>query len=175
MSTNAKISLWDNSTQGLDASTSIRFGKSLQVYTKAGKNITVAALYQASDDLVNLFDKVTILSEGCQIFFGTIPEGQAYFTSLGFIWPKRQSLSEFFIAVTDRNLRVTKDGWEDRVPRSVEDFVKCWKASTYYQKLQEEIALQINRPLSRNGDTKERLHVLPHAKSSYALSWPAQM
>jgi ABC-type multidrug transport system ATPase subunit len=175
MSTNAKVSLWDNSTQGLDASTSIKFGKSLQVYTRSGKNIAVAALYQASDDLVNLFDKVTILSEGWQIFFGTIQESQDYFTSLGFVWPERQSLSEFFTAVTDRNLRVTKDGWKDKIPRSVEDFVDCWKKSTCYQKLQEDLAQQMNIPMQRNGDKRAKHHVLSHAKSSYVLSWPAQM
>jgi ABC-type multidrug transport system ATPase subunit len=175
MSTNAKISLWDNSTQGLDASTSIKFGKSLQVYTRLGENIAVAALYQASDGLVNLFDKVTILSKGQQIFFGTIQEAQDYFTSFGFVWPERQSLSEFFIAVTDQNLRITKDGWEDRVPRSIDDFVKCWKQSTCYHKLQEDIARQMNTQFQRNGDKVSKHRVLPHAKSSYVLSWPAQM
>jgi len=175
MSTNPKVSLWDNSTQGLDASTSIRFGKSLQTYAKTGRNIAVAALYQASDGLVNFFDKVTIISEGRQIFFGTIQEGQEYFTSLGFVWPERQSLSEFFIAVTDRNLRVTKEGWEERVPRSIEDFVKCWKQSIYYQKLQEGLTQQMNITIPSNEDKKAKPHVLAHAKSSYVLSWPAQM
>lgn len=175
MSTNAKVSLWDNSTQGLDASTSSRFGKSLQVYARSGKNIVVAALYQASDDLVNLFDKVTILSEGHQIFFGSIQEGQQYFTSLGFVRSERQGLSEFFIAVTDRNLRVTKDGWDDRVPRSAEDFVKCWIQSTYYQKLQEDLAQEMNIPPQKNREKRAKPHMLSHAKSSYVLSWPAQM
>ena len=175
MSTNAKVTLWDNSTQGLDASTSIKFGKSLQVYSRLGKNIAVAALYQASDDLLNLFDKVTILAEGRQIFFGAIQDAQEYFSSLGFELPERQSLSEFFVAITNQNLRKTKDGWEDRVPKGVEDFVKCWKQSTYYQKLQEDITQQTSISPQCNDDKRDRHHVLPHAKSSYALSWPAQM
>ena len=175
MSTNAKVTLWDNSTQGLDATTSIRFGRSLQVYSRSGKSIAIAALYQASDDLVNLFDKVTILSEGRQIFFGTIQEGQKYFYSLGFELPERQSLSEFFVAVTDQNLRKAKDGWEDRVPRGIEDFVKCWKQSTYYQKLQEDLSQQMKLSPQKNEEKRGEYHGLPHPKSSYVLSWPAQM
>ncbi|KAH9212020.1 P-loop containing nucleoside triphosphate hydrolase protein, partial [Leptodontidium sp. 2 PMI_412] len=173
LSTNAKVSLWDNSTQGLDASTSIRFGKSLQVYTKSGKNIAIAALYQASDDLLRLFDKVTLLSEGQQIFFGTITDAQDHLMSLGFIWPERQSMSEFFIAVTDRDLRVTKEGWEDRVPRSVGDFVKCWKDSIYYQRLQEDLRNDLEQT-DRDGTPVH--HLASHGQgSSYILSWPAQL
>jgi ATP-binding cassette subfamily G (WHITE) protein 2 (SNQ2) len=175
MSTNAKISLWDNSTQGLDASTSIRFGKSLQAYTKSGKNIAVAALYQASDDLINLFDKVTLLTEGQQIFFGNIQEAKDYLASLGFVWPERQSLSEFFVAVTDSNLRVTKDGWDDRVPRSVQDFVGCWKKSVYYQKLQEDLNKHMNTTKQGHGDKRIEPHGIPYVKSSYVLSWRAQL
>src|SRR5271155_3259279 len=128
MAMTPKVSLWDNSTHGLDASTSVRFGNSLRVYTKSGKNIAIAALYQASDDLVSLFDKITLLHEGRQIFFGTVSEAENYFTSLGFMRHDHQSIAEFLVAVTDPAIRVTKVGWEDRVPRSVDDFAKCWKA-----------------------------------------------
>jgi ATP-binding cassette subfamily G (WHITE) protein 2 (SNQ2) len=175
LSTNAKVSLWDNSTQGLDSSTSIRFGKSLRVYVESGRNIAVAALYQASDDLVNLFDKVTILSEGRQIFFGTIQEAQDYFTSLGFIWTERQSLSEFFIAVTDPNLRVVKDGWEDRVPRSIDDFVTCWKASACFHKLKGALNKQVDGTNYGQRENAVTLREYPHGKGSYVLTWLAQL
>jgi len=178
MSTNAKVTLWDNSTQGLDSTTSFRFGNSLQSYTKSGRNIAIAALYQASDDLANLFDKVTLLQDGHQIFFGTIQETDEYLSSLGFIWPERQSMCEFFVSVTDPNLKVTKEGWEDKVPRSVEDFVKCWKDSSYYQKLQSELEKQI---VACTGDkTVKSTSQLPAPKasrreSSYTLTWRAQL
>lgn len=172
MSTNAKITLWDNSTQGLDATTSMRFGKSLQAYSKYGHNIAIAALYQASDDLVELFDKIALLHKGHQIFFGTIPEALEYLRELGFVWPDRQSLSEYLIAVTDEDLRATKEEWEDRVPRSVDDWVRCWKQSAYYAKLQEEIK-------SYDGDltTKkpEKSSDMANGEDRFVLSWGAQL
>lgn len=172
MSTNAKITLWDNSTQGLDATTSVRFGKSLQAYSRYGHNISIAALYQASDDLVELFDKITLLHKGHQIFFGTIPEALEYLGELGFVWPDRQSLTEYLVAVTDKDLRATKAEWEDRVPRSVDDWVRCWKGSSYYAKLQEEIKshksdLTTKKPEDSNG--------MRCREDFYVLSWRAQL
>jgi ATP-binding cassette subfamily G (WHITE) protein 2 (PDR) len=99
---------------------------------KSGQNIAVAALYQASDDLVNMFDKIILLHEGRQTFFGTVIEAQQYLDTLGFVWSDRQSLSEYLISSTDPVVRVTKDGWENRVPRTVEDWERCWKESVYY-------------------------------------------
>jgi ABC-type multidrug transport system ATPase subunit len=181
MAMNAKVSLWDNSTQGLDASTSVRFGKSLYIYTHTGRNIAVAALYQASDDLVNLFDKITLLHQGRQIFFGTIDEAKDYFISLGFEWAKRQNIAEFLVAVTDPNVRVTKEGWDDRVPRSVEDFVKCWRESTNWHKLQEELKNQTDsisydtglRTFESRSQSANQGH--SRRQSMYVLSWTKQL
>jgi ABC-type multidrug transport system ATPase subunit len=181
MATNAKVSLWDNSTQGLDSTTSIRFGNSLHTYTKQGRNIAAAALYQASDDLVHLFDKVTILYEGRQVFFGNINDAGEYFISLGFKWAERQSLSEFLISVTDASVRIAMEGWEDRVPRSPDDFVKCWKESQYYGKLQEELELLItpvtvkNRAELSGPQGQITVRKAPPMKASYSLSWGLQL
>jgi ATP-binding cassette subfamily G (WHITE) protein 2 (SNQ2) len=169
VSTNAKVTLWDNSTQGLDATTSVRFGKSLQTYVKSGRNVAIAALYQASDDLAHLFDKITILHEGRQIFFGTIPESLEYLSMLGFVWPDRQSLTEYLVSVTEPDLRSTKEGWFDRVPRSSEDWVKCWKESSYYSNLQQELLSCLKDEENDTPSSKEP------RKGAYVLSWRLQL
>jgi ABC-type multidrug transport system ATPase subunit len=163
-------SYWDNSTQGLDATTSVRFGRALKTYVRSGRKMAAAALYQASDDLVDMFDKVTLMHDGRQFFFGTIDEAKQYLDSLGFVWSDRQSLSEFFISATDPAERVTKDGWENRVPRTVEDWDRCWKESAFYEKLQKEIDSQLSAVTSPA--TPNEMH---RKQSSYALSGPAQL
>ena len=181
MAMTAKVSLWDNSTQGLDASTSIRFGKTLRNYTQSGHNIAVAALYQASDDLANLFDKVTLLHQGRQIFFGTIGEAKDYFISLGFVLVKRQSISEFLVAVTDPSIRVTREGWEDRVPRSAEDFVRQWKDSANWRKLEEELIDGAGAVSQDTGlrifESRSQSTYQGHSSRSsmYVLSWTMQL
>ncbi|KAH8684346.1 putative ABC multidrug transporter [Tricladium varicosporioides] len=184
LSTHAKVTLWDNSTQGLDSSNSVHFAEVLHEYTKSGNNIAIAALYQASDDLVNIFDKITILHEGKQIFFGTLIEAEEYFSSLGFEKPERQTLSEFLVSVTESGLYSTKDDWFDRVPRSVEDFMQCWRRSPYYAKFQEDIeAQQTGRSPSENFE-KKRFHKQPlspnsepaaHLQAGYILSSAEQL
>lgn len=137
---------------------------------RSGRKIAAAALYQASDDLVNMFDKITLMHDGRQIFFGTVDEAQHYLDSLGFVWSDRQSLSEFFISVTDPEERVTKEGWENRVPRTVEDWDRCWKESVYYQKLQTEIDSQLSA-IASPATTHEK-----HRKQSlYVLAGPTQL
>ncbi|KAF4626727.1 hypothetical protein G7Y89_g11429 [Cudoniella acicularis] len=183
LSTHARVTIWDNSTQGLDSSNSVRFGEILHEYSKTGNNIAMAALYQASDDLVGLFDKVTILHEGQQIFFGTIEEAEDYFSSLGFERSKRQSLSEFFISVTETGLRSTKEGWQDRVPRSVDDFVQCWKASTYWASLEKAIVDQQDAALGHDSQMQNDSHEQKKASNKpevemqegYILSRGAQL
>ena len=137
---------------------------------RSGRQVAAAALYQASDDLVNIFDKVTLMHDGRQIFFGTVDEAQQYLDSLGFVWSDRQSLSEYFISATDPEERVTKDGWENRVPRTVEDWDYCWKQSVYYQKLQKEIDSQLSTTASQA--TPQETH---RKQSPYVLAGPAQL
>ncbi|UZP37149.1 hypothetical protein NXS19_004965 [Fusarium pseudograminearum] len=57
MITNAAVLSWDNSTRGLDASTALDFAKSLRIQTNLYKTTTFVSLYQASENIYNLFDK----------------------------------------------------------------------------------------------------------------------
>ena len=178
-STNAKISLWDNSTQGLDATNSLRFGNTLSAYAKSGNKIALAVLYQASDDLVNMFDKIILLHQGRQIFFGSVQEARQYLEDLGFVWVDRQSLSEFLIACTDLEDRFTKEGWEKRVPRTLEDWDKCWRESRYYAKLQKVIEEQLGTQkvghVDERARSSEALHRPAQRGNPYVLTWTAQL
>ncbi|CRK37956.1 hypothetical protein BN1708_020412, partial [Verticillium longisporum] len=66
MITNACVLSWDNSTRGLDASTALDFVKSLRVQTNLYKTSTFVSLYQASENIYNLFDKVMVIDGGQQ-------------------------------------------------------------------------------------------------------------
>ena len=136
-------------------------------------------MYQASDDLVNIFDKVILLHEGRQIFFGTVQEARLYLEDLGFVWDDRQSLSEFLIACTDLEDRFTREGWENKVPRTLEDWERCWRESEYYAKLQKAIEEQL--ATQQVGHAKETTRSLPaqqapsQKRNPYVLTWTAQL
>ncbi|KDR85534.1 hypothetical protein GALMADRAFT_234460 [Galerina marginata CBS 339.88] len=115
MATRARVQCWDNSTRGLDASTALDFVKSLRIMTDILGQTTFVTLYQAGESIYELFDKVLILDEGRQVFYGPPSEARAYFENLGFQSLPRQSTADYLTGCTDPNERRFAPG------RSAED------------------------------------------------------
>ncbi|KAJ3718556.1 ABC-2 type transporter-domain-containing protein [Lentinula raphanica] len=105
MTTRARVQSWDNSTRGLDASTALDFVKSLRVMTDILGQTTFVTLYQAGEGIYDLFDKVMVLSEGRQVFYGPPSEARAYFEDLGYKALPRQSTADYLTGCTDVNER----------------------------------------------------------------------
>jgi ATP-binding cassette subfamily G (WHITE) protein 2 (SNQ2) len=61
--------------------------------------------YQAGESIYELFDKVLVLDEGRQVFFGKPSEARAYFESLGYNPLPRQSTADYLTGCTDPNER----------------------------------------------------------------------
>lgn len=95
MCTSACICVWDNTTRGLDASTALDYAKSLRIMTNIYKTTTFVSLYQASENIYSQFDKVMVLDEGRQVFFGPAKAARAYFEGLGFKEKPRQTTPDY--------------------------------------------------------------------------------
>jgi len=126
-----------------------------------------------------MFDKIILLHEGRQIFFGTVQEARLYLEDLGFVWDDRQSLSEFLIACTDLEDRFRREGWENKVPRTLEDWERCWRESEYYAKLQKVIEEQLGTQQVGHAKETTRSPAAPQLPSQkrnpYVLTWTAQL
>lgn len=105
MATRARVQSWDNSTRGLDASTALDFAKCLRIMTDILGQTTFVTLYQAGEGIYELFDKVLVLNEGRQVYFGPPNEARAYFEGLGFKSLPRQSTADYLTGCTDPNER----------------------------------------------------------------------
>ncbi|KAJ6601432.1 ABC-2 type transporter-domain-containing protein [Mycena vulgaris] len=105
MATRARVQAWDNSTRGLDASTALDFVKCLRIMTDVLGQTTFVTLYQAGEGIYELFDKVMVLSEGRQVFFGPPSEARGYFEALGYKSLPRQSTADYLTGCTDPNER----------------------------------------------------------------------
>jgi ABC-type multidrug transport system ATPase subunit len=139
MITKASTQCWDNSTKGLDASTALEYVQSLRTLTDMANVSTIVALYQASENLYNLFDKVMLIEEGKCAYYGSAQDAKAYFERLGFECPPRWTTPDFLTSVSDPHARRVKSGWEDRVPRSGEDFQRVYRKSDTYKAALREI------------------------------------
>jgi ABC-type multidrug transport system ATPase subunit len=135
----APLAAWDNSTRGLDSATSLKFMQSLRLSADLTGSAHAVAAYQASQSIYDVFDKVVVLYEGRQVFFGPVSKAKAYFEEQGWQCPPRQTTGDFLTSITNPQERQSKPGMEDRVPRTPEDFENAWLQSTEYQQLQHDI------------------------------------
>lgn len=177
------LAAWDNSTRGLDSATALTFVKSLRLSADLAGSSHVVAIYQASQAIYDIFDKAVVLYEGREIFFGKADRAKAYFERMGWYCPPRQTTGDFLTSVTNPTERQAAEGYEDRVPRTPDEFEKFWRSSPEYADLQREIKeyeelypvghegeLQAFRDYKRDQQAK---HVRP--KSSYVVSVPMQI
>jgi ATP-binding cassette, subfamily G (WHITE), member 2, SNQ2 len=139
MISRGSICCWDNTTRGLDSSTALDFVKSLRIFTDIYKLPTLVSLYQASESIYGLFDKVLVIDEGRQVYFGPIEEARAYFEGLGFAPKPRQTTPDYLTGCTDHWEREFADGWDtSTIPDNPEDLEKVYKTSTTFARMKED-------------------------------------
>ena len=86
-----------------------------------------------------MFDKVALLYEGEQIYFGPTGEARDFFTNMGFDCPSRQTTADFLTSLTSPTERRVKPGWEGKVPRTPAEFAQRWQTSQEFARLLHEI------------------------------------
>ncbi|KAJ9488865.1 hypothetical protein VN97_g4403 [Penicillium thymicola] len=135
----APLQFWDNSTRGLDSANAVEFCRTLRNQGDIFGVTSCVAIYQAPQAAYELFDKVTVLYEGKQIYFGPAQKARGYFTRMGFHCPEAQTTPDFLTSMSSPVERIVKPGLENLVPRTAEDFAKRWKESPERQDLLRQI------------------------------------
>lgn len=128
------LACWDNSTRGLDSATALEFIKSLRLSCEVSGACHAVTIYQASQAVYNLFDKVILLYEGRQIFYGPTGEAKQYFQEMGWFCPPRQTTGDFLTSVTNSGERRAVDGHLERLPQTPKEFERYWLQSDAYKK-----------------------------------------
>ncbi|KAG8628110.1 hypothetical protein KVT40_003983 [Elsinoe batatas] len=142
MVTGAAVYSYDNSTRGLDASTALDYAKSLRLLTNIYNTTTFVSLYQASENIYDQFDKVMVIDEGRQVFYGSTKEARAYFESLGFMEKPRQTTPDYLTGCTDPFEREYADGRDEtNVPSTPDALVEAFNDSSYAKQLDSEMSV----------------------------------
>ncbi|GME24594.1 ABC transporter-like protein [Neofusicoccum parvum] len=174
MITKASVQAWDNSTKGLDASTALEYVQSLRSLTNMARVSTSVALYQAGESLYSLFDKVLLIDEGKCCYFGPADEASTYFKELGFVQPPRWTSADFLTSVTDEHERHIKEGWDNRIPRSPEQFSETFFKSDRHRKNLEEIE-EFQEETRRQAEERRAAASKATKKKNYTISFPMQV
>jgi ATP-binding cassette subfamily G (WHITE) protein 2 (SNQ2) len=132
LATRSLISSWDNSTRGLDASTALEFVRALRIATDLSRTSTIVSLYQAGEQLYEIFDKVCVIYDGKMAYFGPSNKAKQYFIDMGYQPANRQTTADFLVAVTDPNARIPRADMTF-APRTAAEFEAHYKRSTIWQ------------------------------------------
>lgn len=198
LATDATVIAWDGSTRGLDAATTLDYARSLRIFTDVGRKATIVSLYQVSDEVYQLMDKVMLLAEGRVIFSGSISAAKRYFTEeLGYTWKSCRTTVDFLISITDPTERCFRPGWEHRAPKGPIALEKAFRESRHYKALMQEVDGEFGdddstpekmsgcnlagKKVSQNSKSHLRTETTPqkvkdvHPQSQYKISFPMQV
>jgi ABC-type multidrug transport system permease subunit/ABC-type cobalamin/Fe3+-siderophores transport system ATPase subunit len=178
----APLQAWDNSTRGLDSANAIEFCKTLRMETEINGTTACVAIYQAPQAAYDFFDKVLVLYEGRQIFYGRTTDAKAFFVNMGFRCPDRQTDADFLTSMTSPLERIVREGFEGRVPRTPDEFHQRWLDSPERVELLAEIDAY-NQKYPLGGETAQKFAESrklqqakgQRAKSPYTLSYTQQV
>ncbi|KZZ87543.1 ABC-2 type transporter [Moelleriella libera RCEF 2490] len=179
--TNAKLQCWDNSTRGLDSANAVNFCQNLRRQADLLGTSSVVTLYQVPQSAYDLYDRVTVIYEGRQIFFGRSFEAKAYFEDLGFLCPERQTVPDFLTSMTSPLERLLKPGFENSAPRTADDFAQRWQTSKIRQELlheleQYEYKHPVEQRLSEYQESRHGEQARSLSRSSpYTISYTSQV
>ncbi|KAI4115110.1 MAG: hypothetical protein LQ345_004232 [Seirophora villosa] len=118
LASRGSVFCWDNSTRGLDASTALQYTKAIRAMTDVVGLSTVVSLYQAGNGIYDLFDKVLVLDEGKEIYYGPREQARPFMEELGFVCGDGANVADFLTGVTVPTERSVRPGFEASFPRT---------------------------------------------------------
>jgi ABC-type multidrug transport system ATPase subunit len=99
---------------------------------------TVATLYQAGNGIYEQFDKVLVLDEGKQIFYGPREDAVPFMEELGFLCDPAANKADFLTGVTVPTERAIAPGYENSFPRSASEIRAAYERSAFRTKMMAE-------------------------------------
>jgi ABC-type multidrug transport system permease subunit len=117
---------------------------------------TISTLYQASDNIFHLFDKVMVLDEGRCIYFGPTSSAKSFFEDMGFFCPNRKSTPDFLTGLCNMNEREYREGYKNKVPVNAVQFEKAYKESAFYAEMMKERDEYESKIMAERPDEKFR-------------------
>lgn len=104
MLSNPSVLFLDEPTTGLDANSAFDLVKTMKNLSASGRTL-IMSIHQPRSDIFFLFDNVTILSRGFQVFSGGTMESVTWFSKLGYDCPHDTNPADFLIDIAALDTR----------------------------------------------------------------------
>ncbi|KAK4086445.1 hypothetical protein Purlil1_9291 [Purpureocillium lilacinum] len=138
LASRGSVFCWDNSTRGLDASTALEYTRAVRALTDVLGLASIVTLYQAGNGIYNLFDKVLVLDEGKEIYYGSMREARPFMEQLGFICDDGANVADFLTGVTVPTERKIRTELQHKFPRTAEAIRTEYQNSPIRTRMQAE-------------------------------------
>ena len=116
---------------------------------------TAMSIYQGSDGIIPLFNKVLVINSGRQIFYGPITKAEAYFKSLGFERSPTTTITDFLNSMSaNPEVRSIQEKHEGYVPQTAQDFEAAFRASPHFSAMLENIQTARSIPAETSNNQK---------------------
>ena len=137
--TKASVVCWDNSTRGLDASTALDFTKALRTIANEFEVAMIVTLYQAGNDIYNLFDKVLVLDEGKQVYYGSRDQARPFMEDFGFICDDGANVADFLTGVTVPSERKVRAECQATFPRTASELRVAYQKTVIKSNMDKQL------------------------------------
>jgi ATP-binding cassette, subfamily G (WHITE), member 2, PDR len=142
---------------------------------------TFVSIYQAGEGIYEQFDKVLVIDEGRQVYFGPTKDARRYFVDMGFKDYPRQTTADYLTGCTDPNERQYQKGRSaDDVPSTSAAMAEYYLDSPVFQAVKVDIELY-RKQLADDYPVEEFREAVLQTKgrgstknSSYTVSFLAQ-
>lgn len=179
----SKFQCWDNATRGLDSATALEFIKALKTQASITKSTATVAIYQCSKDAYDLFDKVCVLYDGYQIFFGPSKLAKQYFQRMGYVCPKRQTTADFLTSITSPSERIVDQDMVNHgimIPQTALEMNLYWLQSEEHKQLEKQVNDHLEKDSSQLREQMKNAHIAKQSKrarpsSPYTVSFLMQV
>lgn len=148
----------DEPTTGLDASTANSVLLLLKRMANNGRTI-ILSIHQPRYSIYRLFDSLTLLVNGKQVYHGPAPSALDYFSDIGYTCETHNNPADFFLDVINGDATAvahSKDGCDDgdnqSTPRQgIEDkLMEEYRRSSYFTQTQQELERIRNDNIRKN-------------------------
>ncbi|KAI9141200.1 P-loop containing nucleoside triphosphate hydrolase protein [Paraphysoderma sedebokerense] len=140
--TSPSLMFLDEPTSGLDAFTAFNIVESCKNLAVKQNKTVLMTIHQPRTNILDLFDKIVLLSAGKVIFFGKTADAITHFASLGFDCPPRTNPADHFLDISTIDAR-SPDLLKTSMDR-VHRFQKSWEESHYNDAFKKQQAADID-------------------------------
>lgn len=157
--------------------------RALRLATDFGRLSSIVSIYQASESLYELFDKVCVIDKGNMVYYGPANQARQYFIDMGYEPANRQTTADFLVAVTDPLGRIERPGHGlGQLPRTGPEFAAHFFKSALGEANRADMESYKHEFVGQPQRTNEYIQSVKaeHAKntrgsSAYNISIPMQI